>query len=162
MALDTLRSILPRWVGWKRAAVDLFETSAYPLPRDIPKFFGSLVQRFNIRNGRAAKPYRDNIAEINESIATKLMPVLSSSGMALSMQQYGSSLEHDKFCLSQIPDFHGLLPKSNNVGVPIFDVRDDEIEETGTVLDGLVEKRETFRTMFNEISQKIVGLMAHA
>ncbi|MGD1089256.1 MAG: AAA family ATPase, partial [Verrucomicrobiota bacterium] len=64
MAISTLEAILPRWTAWSKASVPLFAASAYPLPNILPKFLGSLIQRFNVRNGRAARPYRDNIGEI--------------------------------------------------------------------------------------------------
>lgn len=162
MALDTLNRILPRWVSWKRDAISLFADSAYPLSENIPKFLGSLVQRFNIRNGKAAKPYRDNIDDINSRIADKLMPTFTSSGMTLEPKEYGSALANDKYCLSQIPDFQGLLPKSSDVGVPIFELRDSEIKETGPVLTGLQEKRELFRTQFENLSNNIITLLTHA
>ena len=162
MALDTLKKILPRWVAWKRDAINLFADSAYPLSGSIPKFLGSLVQRFNIRNGKAAKPYRDNIDDINSSIADKLMPAFESSGMALKSGEYGAELTHSKYCLSQIQDFHGLLPKSNDAGVPIFDVLDSEIKETGPILAQLKEKRGLFQGQFEKLSNDVIKMLEHA
>ena len=57
MALDTLKSVLPRWMEWKTTALEIFKDSAYPLPNGSPKFLGALIQRFNIRKGKAARPY---------------------------------------------------------------------------------------------------------
>ena len=162
MALDTLKTILPRWVAWKRDAIGIFADSAYPLPSNIPKFLGSLIQRFNIRNGRAARPYRDNIDDIKKGIVGKLMPALGTSGMALEPEQYGQALIENGYCLSQIPDFQGLLPKSNDAGVPIFDLLDSEIRETGPVLDGLKEKRELFQDQFEGLCNDIVKLLGYA
>jgi chromosome partitioning protein len=162
MALDTLKKILPRWAAWKTDGVVLFADSAYPLPGGTPKFIGSLVQRFNIRKGKAAKPYRDNIEEIDNSIAEKLMPALASSGMSLTADQYGQDLINARYCLSQIPEFQGLLPKSFNVGVPIFELTDSEMEERGQVLTDLKDKREMFRVQYAATSEKIVGLLSNA
>lgn len=162
MALDTLKRILPRWVRWKREAVPLFADSAYPISANIPKFLGTLVQRFNIRKGKAAKPYRENIAEINDSMANTLVPAFAAEGMTFKPEEYGPEIIADKYCLSQIPDFQGLLPKSNDAGVPIFDVLDSEIGETGTVLDGFKVKRELFRSQFEELSKKITSTLDYA
>ena len=162
MALDTLKKVLPRWNNWKTASVDMFADSAYPLPVGAPKFIGSLVQRFNIRKGKAAKPYRDNIGEINARIAEALMPALESSGMSLTEDQYGSSLVEARYCLGEIPDFQGLLPKSFNSGVPVFELNDLELGESGTVLDGLKLKREMFRDQFARIAKVVVDLVANA
>lgn len=162
MALDTLKKVLPRWTAWKTASVDLFADSAYPLPSGTPKFIGSLVQRFNIRKGKSAKPYRDNIAEINTRIADVLMPALKFADMSLTPEQYGPSVMNANYCLGEIPDFHGLLPKSFYAGVPVFELTDVELGETGQVLNDLREKREMFYNQFAEIGQSIVGLMANA
>ena len=162
MALDTLKSILPRWVSWKRSAVNLFADSAYPLTDSTPKFLGTLIQRFNIRKGRAAKPYRDNINEINDRVSQIIFPAWMQVGMTLSPEQYGKKLIEEQYCLGQIPDFQGLLPKSNDAGVPVFEVSDMEINETGPVLAGLVEKRELFRRQFSDISDQIVSSIQYA
>jgi chromosome partitioning protein len=162
MALDTLKMILPRWVAWKRGAVDLFVGSAYPLPEGTPKFLGSLIQRFNIRKGRAARPYRDNISEIKSKISTTLVPALQSVHMALAPEQYGHSLMANEYCLSEIPDFQGLLPKAYDAGVPVFALEDEEIRETGPILAGLKEKREQFRQQFQLLSDSIVRTIEYA
>jgi cellulose biosynthesis protein BcsQ len=161
MALDTLQTILPRWVRWKRGAIDLFSASAYSLPEGTPKFIGSLVQRFNIRNGRAARPYRDNIEEIKAKISNGFLDALSMEGMTLGPAEYGV-IATDKYCLGEIPDFQGLLPKSNDVGVPIFEITDEEIKETGPILANAIERRDRFRAQFQDIAGKLTAALAHA
>lgn len=162
MALNTLQSALPRWAEWKRGAISVFADSAYPLLPGIPKFCGSVIQRFNIRNGRAAKPYRDNIAEIKARIADGFLSSLAQAGMALTPEQYGEDLKKEKYCLGEIPDFQGLLPKAYDVGVPVFELTDKEIGENGNVLDGMKERRDSFRAQFSAIGDQLVGLLAHA
>lgn len=76
--------------------------------------------------------------------------------------QYGASLVNAKYCLGEIPDFHGLLPKSFNNGVPVFELTDLELGESGQVLTDLKDKREMFRDQFAKISKMIVGLIANA
>lgn len=161
MALNTLRTILPRWVTWKRTALELFADSAYPLPDVTPKFLGTLVQRFNIRKGKAAKPYRDNIAEIKESVSTQIFPALERAGMTLSAKDYGD-IAKDGYCLGEIPDFQGLLPKSYNAGVPVFAVTDDEIGETGPVRTGFQSRRAAFDEQFKVISKQISDSLDNA
>ena len=161
MALDTLKTILPRWIAWKNSAIPLFVDSAYPLKIGTPKFIGSLIQRFNIRKGRAARPYRDNIDEINMKISEGFFDSMRAAGMTLTDDEYGSLVER-KYCLGQIPDFQGLLPKSNDAGVPVFDVTDQEIHETGSILAGLKDKRKLFKIQFKEISEEISNLLAYA
>ena len=159
MAIQTLSNVLPRWVKWKRGAVDLFADSAYPLPEGTPKLVGSLIQRFNVRNGIAARPYRDNIDEIKNTIEQRLVPTLRDNDMMFSSDCYGEDLINSKYCLAQIPDFQGLLPKSNIAGVPVFEVTDSEIGETGPVLINLQKNRGTFEEKFSRISAQIEEVM---
>ena len=161
MALDTLATILPRWVTWKTAAVELFSDSAYPLPEGTPKFIGTLIQRFNVRKGKAARPYRDNIAEIKARVSGSVMELWKKADMTLALSHYGV-IVNDGYCLGEIPDFQGLLPKSHSAGVPVFELTDEEINETGPVLEGFRRSRESFSTMFNDITDKIVSIFDHA
>lgn len=162
MALNTLQTALPRWVDWKKNAVSLFADSAYPLLGGTPKFCGSIIQRFNIRKGKAARPYRDNILEIKEKLSGDFFSAISKSDMVYSAEQYGADFIAAHYCLSEIPDFQGLLPKSYQAGVPVFELTDEEIAESGPVLAGLKEKRALFFTKFEEMSDKIRVMMDYA
>ncbi|WP_394662625.1 ParA family protein [uncultured Sphingomonas sp.] len=159
MALDTLQTILPRWAAWKSSAVPLFADSAYPLPVGSPKFIGTLIQRFNVRNGRAARPYRDNIAEIKEKVSINVVPALQIAGMTLDPAAYAPIAD---YCLGEIPDFQGLLPKSHDAGVPVFALRDDEIQETGPVLANAIERRDRFAQQFSEICGNLFRMIDYA
>lgn len=159
MAIETLKNILPRWVAWSKNSAHLFQDSAYPLPILAPKFLGSIIQRFNIRNGKAAKPYRDNIQEIKDAISTTFLENISKIGMTLDIQSYPAELIANKYCLDEIPDFQGLLPKANDIGVPVFDIKDNEIRETGPVLEGMITKRNNFNNQFSSLANNIVSIM---
>jgi chromosome partitioning protein len=162
MAINTLRTTLPRWVEWKRTSLSLFEDSAYPLLPGVPKFSGALIQRFNIRNGRAAKPYRDNISEIKDSMSTTFFNSLKAAGMVFQPEEYGDDFVANHYCLSEIPDFQGLLPKAHQSGVPVFELTDSDIGESGPVLSGMQEKRILFNGHFSSIADKLVNLLAYA
>lgn len=159
MALDTLQTILPRWTSWKAASLDLFADSAYPLPPGVPKFVGTLIQRFNVRNGKAARPYRDNIGEIKDKISGSVFNALSRSGMTLAAGDYAGL---DRYNLGEIPDFQGLLPKAHDASVPIFALTDAEIGESGPVLANAIERRDRFNQQFGDISDKLLELLENA
>jgi cellulose biosynthesis protein BcsQ len=162
MAIDTLKDILPRWVEWKRNSIQNFSDSAYPLLEGVPKFLGTLIQRFNIRNGVAARPYRDNISEIKSKVSGEFFLAISKAGMALNKEQYSSQLISNGYCLDEIPDFQGLLPKSRDAGVPIFELTKEEIGETGTVLTGMEEKRDSFSEKFRLLDEELIKLLHYA
>lgn len=161
MALQTLKTTLPRWVNWKRSSISLFQDSAYPLPTGTPKFVGTVIQRFNIRKGKAAAPYRNNIDEINSVVEGEVFDALQAAGMTLPAADY-AGLQDEHYCLAEIPDFQGLLPKAHQAGVPVFALEDDELEATGPVLEGFKERRAFFREQFHGLAAKIGDLLDHA
>ncbi len=160
MALDTLEYMLPRWATWKRTSLSLFSSSAYPLPPGTPKFIGALIQRFNIRKGKAAKPYRENIAEIAERIESITWSAWHPAGMSLEHVDYEETGHN--LCLGEIPDFQGLLPKAYDAGVPVYDLTDQEIGETGPILAGFKQKRDAFRDQFSHITKIVLDRMDRA
>jgi chromosome partitioning protein len=162
MAIDTLKSVLPRWANWKLGAQTIFADSAYPLSLGTPRFGGTLIQRFNIRNGRAARPYRDNIDEIKGRVLNELWPALERAGMGLQLDSYPGRLRANAFCLGEIPDFGGLLPKAYNAGVPVFELTDQEIGETGPILLGMQNKRGQLRKQFADIAEEIEVILDNA
>ena len=89
------------------------------------------------------------------------MPALSKEGITLTPQEYGQ-IAKDDYCLGLIPDFQGLLPKSNEAGVPIFAIRNAEIRETGPVLNNAIERRDRFKALFEDITSKISNALEHA
>jgi MinD-like ATPase involved in chromosome partitioning or flagellar assembly len=161
MAINTLTNILPKWVSWKKNAIQLFADSAYPLPEGEPKFIGNLIQRFNVRNGIAARPYRDNIQEIKDQIKGKFFHAISNVGMTLQSQQYGDEFINNSYCLAEIPDFQGLLPKSRQAGVPVFELSNEEMGESGPVLEGMVRRKNNFYGQFQVINNKLIELLEY-
>ncbi|OQW91365.1 MAG: chromosome partitioning protein ParA, partial [Beggiatoa sp. IS2] len=98
MAINTLTTILPRWVDWADRMRPLFAEATYPLAHSRPKFIGEIIQRFNIKNGQAAKPYRDNIEEIKETIRDKFIPKIAEK-MLFPKEAYLKASIPDDFCL---------------------------------------------------------------
>ncbi len=162
MAIDALKNILPKWVAWKRNSIQIFDDTAYPLLSGEPKFIGTLIQRFNIRKGKAAKPYQDNISEIKSKIKEDFFDYIARSGMTLDSEQYKAEFIESGYCLSEVPDFQGLLPKSYDAGVPIFDLSNTEIGESGKVLTTLIKKRDDLNKQFEILNKKIIDLLSYA
>lgn len=159
MALQTLESIFPRWASWKVANEVAFQDSAYPLRAGLPKFAGTVVQRFNVRKGRAAAPYRDNIGEIKAVTETRLYQALKTSGLALRDTDYPQSLRDNGYCLEEIPDFGALLPRAHEAGVPVFALRDDELGTTGVVLQNTILKRDQIYHQLEVVAHTLQRLM---
>ncbi len=160
MALETLETILPRWAAWKVNNESAFQDSAYPLRPGLPKFVGTIIQRFNVRKGRAAAPYRDNIAEIKDVTGGRLLKALKAAGLTLAADKYSKDFTTDGFCLEEIPDFGALLPRAYDSGVPVFALRDDELGASGIVKDGMADKREQIKHQFLNVTNSLQDLMS--
>lgn len=164
MALNTLKNILPKWFDWKTSSLEAFKEAAYPIPESTPYFLGTIIQRFNIRKGKAAAPYRNNIDEIKDITKNQLFPALDSASMTLQIEKYeNANIEQNNgFCLQEISDFQSLLPKSYDAGVPVFDLTDEELKATGPVLDQLQEKRTLFNRLFNDLAEQVKKILKDA
>lgn len=155
MALDTLRTILPRWAAWLQQSGPLFSDSSYPLENTPPVLLGTVIQRFNVRKGVAARPYRDNITEIKQKVINDLVPVLRKSDMVKPDAAYGETLLQNGLCLASISDFQGILPKALSAGVPVYALTDAEIGETGNVLVQMKKNRERFGKLFDQLVTEV-------
>ncbi len=160
MAIDTLRTALPRWAKWLKENALLFAEASYPLNGNPPVLLGTIIQRFNVRKKKAASPYLDNINEIKERIVSDLLPNLKQSSMAKTDEYYGDELIKNGLCLAEISDFQGLLPKATNAGVPVYALTDNEIGETGTVLEQMQNNRKRFNKLFDQLAVEVRRLTA--
>lgn len=158
MALNTLSKVLPRWVDWANRMRPIFLTASYPLSNSTPKFIGEIIQRFNVRKGKAAKPYVDNMDEIKQIVTNVLIPSFKAHDMVYSDNKYAEIALGNDYCLAEIPDFQGLLPKAHEANVPIYDLTREQIRETGPVLEALEKNRDKFRELFDKLSEKIIKI----
>jgi cellulose biosynthesis protein BcsQ len=162
MALNTLSVILPRWVDWAERMRPLFEEATYPLANAKPKFIGEIIQRFNVRKGKAAKPYRDNIKEIKAVIRDKFVPEIKKHRMLFSEEAYKDVGISDNFCLLELKDFQGLLPKSHLAGIPVFALTSQQLGESGQVLWDLEKNRDDIKEAFEGLANIVIGLEKYA
>ena len=159
MALNTLNSVLPRWKNWAVQSREVFEDSAYPLPKAEMKFIGEIIQRFNLRNGHAARTYESKITEIKTEIETKLVPTLAAKGMTFDITDLINNGILTDHCLAEISEFGSLLQKANAAGVPVFALDTTTIRESGKVLDQMIRSRDRFDELFTKIASVIMELL---
>lgn len=160
MALISLSRILPLWVNWKNQHIQDFVSATYPIPNGIPLFLGELIQRFNIRRRVAAAPYRPRIDSIKNIVKNTLVPSLTRFSMLFPDEKYAQANIPDDFCLAEIKDFQSLGQRSQELGVPVFAIKNNQIRESGTVKTQLIVARDEFNTHFNNIANKIILLFS--
>jgi cellulose biosynthesis protein BcsQ len=144
MAIDTLTTILPRWVNWVDRVRPFFAEATYPLANSQPKFIGGIIQGFNTRNGL----YRDQIDKIRTLVRDKFVPEIAKNRMLFPKEAYNKVGIGDDFCLLEIADYTSASPVS--------------VSETGPSWEGLVENRNKFYEEFKGLANKVIGLVEYA
>jgi cellulose biosynthesis protein BcsQ len=159
MALKTLKTILPRWKVWVERSREYFTDASYPLPDTEMKFLGEIIQRFNVRNRKAATPYQGKIEEIKTCIETEFVPVLSPKGMTYDITPLVDKGLIKDHCLAEISEFGALLQKANEQNIPVVALTKDRIGETGSVLEQMAEKQKRVAQSFNTMAEVILELV---
>lgn len=165
MATDSLASVLPKWRAWAKQAVSLqaLRNATYPFPDIVPKFLGTVVQRYRLRGGRSASAaFQKWIDEIREGIRDKLIPALRDSDMLLPASAYSSIGLKPVEPILQMSDFNGLIALSQKHQAPVFCLSDDQLEQTGIVLERTKESMHQFHDLFLEGAKRVIALTSHA
>lgn len=159
MALKMLKKILPAWEQWKQQNLQVFQTSSYPLPANTPKFLGTIVQRFNIRNGNPVAAHQTNIDTMTDTVRTELVPALSGAGMTFPMTDYQNAALLPDYTLALVKDFTSLGAKSHRYYVPVFELTDAELNVTGVILNTAHLNQADFRSTYQTAAQSIINLL---
>ena len=166
MAIDSLATILPRWIEWakKAAELDTLKHANYPFPKPTLKFLGTVIQRYRPRKGRAAVGFQKWIDQINSRVANRLVPELAKYGVMPSLAQCeAAGISPDGgFCLAEIADFNSLITASQNNQTPVFALTEEMLGHVGTILQQDLGKREEFHRTFEALADRIVALTQHA
>lgn len=148
MALKTLKKTLPRWKKWAVQAKELFAESSYQLPTADMKFVGDIIQRFNLRNQKAAKPYESKINEIKSFVNGEFANAMRINDMLFK--------EKKEYCLGEIPEFGALIQKANDSMVPVFALKKQDMGTVGTIYENMEQKRIVFDEMFSKIAEEVM------
>ena len=163
MAIDSLVTILPKLCAWAQKASELrlLQESAYPFPKVIPRFLGTLVQNYRIAK-EPAPTLQKWIDAIQEAVSARLVPSLQENRMLLTDKMYAyQGIEHD-YCLVKISNFNSLIAKSEENKTPVLALTPDQIGQYGIVLNNTLKAQEKFKTTFDELADKVIGLTANA
>ena len=148
MAMKTLKNILPKWKSWSKNMREYFADATYALPDKEMKFIGEIIQRFTIRKGSAARPFQNRISEIREYVEKELVVEFGKYDMCHDIDAFIQDGSLSDRCVAEISEFGSLLQKSHDAGVPVFALTDEQIRESGNVLEQLREKRDHIRDTF--------------
>ena len=184
MATESLATILPKWTAWARRgkALPILRDAIYPFPGKHPKFLGTIIQNYRVKNEIPAAAFRKWIEAIKKGIEERLVPVLSENDMLLSHELYKevnrrvNQEETEQLELElnlgdesvigqpllQLPNFNSLIALSQEHRSPVFDLTDSEIGHTGPALEQTKKSMKKFRNLFAEGAERIIKLTENA
>lgn len=165
MATDSLATVLPKWKAWAKQAqnISVLRKATYPFPVVNPKFLGTVVQKYRIREGQTpSAAFQKWIDEIEQGVEKKLVPALKGGDMVLPEEAYASIGLTVGKPLLQMSDFNSLIALSQKHKVPVFALSDEQLEQTGIVLERTKKSMISFRDLFAKAADRIIALTEYA
>jgi cellulose biosynthesis protein BcsQ len=178
MAIDSLATVFPRWRAWSKLAssMPIFREASYPLPTTVPKFLGTIIQNYRVRDRGTADQKRESaptsgtpaagfqkwIDEINAKVREAFIPVLQKLEMLFPEEKYRKLNIDQNYCLAEISAFNSLIARSQEHQVPVFSLNDDQIGLEGKVLDRTNESKAMFERIFTKLANMVVELTSDA
>ncbi len=165
MATDSLSSVIPKWKSWADQAKKnpLLKNATYPFPSKSPKFIGTIVQRYRLREGKTpSSAFQKWIDEIEYGVKNKLIPILKDNKMLLHEDSYGDANMILGEPVIQMSDFNGLIALSQKHKVPVFSLTDEQLETTGIVLERTKKSMSTFFDLYSNGADKILKITENA
>jgi cellulose biosynthesis protein BcsQ len=160
MAIDSLAKVLPRWYAWANMAssTPILKEAAYPFPEVTLRFLGTIVQNYRIIRGKETAAFQTWIQKIEQSVSSKLIPILRHNNMVLPEQAYVEQGINGNFTLTKISNFNSLIALSQEHRTPIYALTPQQLKQTGIVLRNNQGKQDEFKNTFSDLADKIIGL----
>ena len=162
MATDSLASVLPKWRDWltKALSTRVLQEATYPLKDSSPKFLGIIIQKYRLRSGNTpSTAFQKWINEIESKVKSTLIPVLDEKGMLLPKEAYKKAGLKLGEPLLQMSDFNGLIAQSQKHSAPVFALTDEQLEQTGIVLERTKKSMEQFAKLFSTAADRVISLI---
>ncbi|EPC5193707.1 ParA family protein [Edwardsiella piscicida] len=136
-AIDSLSNVLPKW----EHEIQAFKSGVdSPLPSNSPKMLGFITQNYRIytttnnsdesdseQPKQMSRAYSDWLEKIKTVTNEKLVPILRKSSMVIDDDIFRQSVSHDApYHLGGVQNFSGLIPISQKLSKPIFELIKDD------------------------------------
>lgn len=161
MAVSSLSKVLPNWINTYNALKiqPTFKEATYKLPNTTPKFIGTILQRYRPKNGVPARSFRQWIEKVSETVKETLVPELINNGMIIEKIKFNNVLTSaEPYNIINVPDFNGLIAQSQKYSVPIFALKDEQLEQVGKVKENVKMNREKFYEVFSQLADSVIEL----
>lgn len=165
MAIDSLSSVLPKWRSWLEKAKQMtpLQEAEYAFPNSEPKFLGYVMQKYRPRGqGAPSAAFQEWIDQIETRMGEVFVPALAENDLLLDKTDYKAGDLDPTQPLLQMSDFNSLIARSQEHQVPIFELTDEQLSHSGTVLEQTKLSMDRFRELFEEAAGKIIRVIEHA
>ena len=156
-AIRSLARIIPKW----NATIASFRNSILTYPfQNPPQFLGTISQRYRPHSGQPAASFQRWIDKIKDTSNSQLVPVLTPINMVIPLAKFKSvNADDSPYNLANISDFNSLIAQSQKHNVPVFALSDEQIEQSGSVLETMKKNREIFLQNFKQLANIVVSLI---
>lgn len=159
-AIRTLSTIVTRWIDEHAQVRQTYESYSLPVRHGRPIFLGAISQFFKVYKGKPKAGFEVWMKRIPEQIATYLVPALAKYSTP---ERTLCPMAPEEFIAAQIPDFGTLAPLIQEVGKPVFGIRQEDtrlMTESGVAWAGGTwtdaEKRmATYKACFEQLAARL-------
>ncbi len=162
MALSSLANTLPRWKAWAKQAysIDVLQKADYPFPDPNATFIGAIIQKYRPRGGKASQAFQHWIDQLLAGLRDVLIPALEKSGL-LNSADFNKRLGEEPWQpILDVADFNSLLPRSQELQVPVYALTAEQLDQKGAVWEQTKEDMKRFETAFASCAEKVLLLTA--
>lgn len=161
LAISSLATTLPRWMIQAAELRALQASWVYKIPEKNPKFIGMISQKYRPRSGKPAQAFQSWIDAIIADVDSVLIPALTKANMTADRKRMREVIKAPPHVeLAQIPDFNSLIARSQECSTAVFALTKDQLKAAGAVLEGFVESRDLFDSIFTSLADKVLRLIA--
>lgn len=155
MAIDSLKKVFPRWNNTYKKLKEnpIFKSASYKMSDSVPKFIGTIQQRYRPRNGSPAKAFSEWIEDINNLVSRTLVPVLEDNEMII---RYEAKNYENAYNLINIADFNSLIAQSQANNTPVFLLTQEQVQKSGSVWINMKQNIDDFNKTFEILANRII------
>ncbi len=161
-AIDSLGEVLP---GWSEK-MDSFKDGIL-LPKANPQLIGVISQNYRVyttdkgesNEKQMAKSFKDWSDKIKLATNNVLIPKLEKNKMVIDINKFRLSVKSkEPYDLANIQDFNSLMPISQKRSIPIFEIKQEHTNWTGSAWTQAENNIKIADSLYNNLAQSIIEI----
>ncbi|WP_162287322.1 ParA family protein [Corynebacterium urinipleomorphum] len=159
MAIKSLSTAIPSWLDWARKVnqLGMFNDPdlLYKFEPTNPKFLGTVIQRYRLRNGMPSRSFEQYFHYLDEAVDSIFIPEMRKNKL---IPDRIADKPSASMRLAEIPDFNSLIASSQAARKPVYTLSDNELKIGGAALHTQKQKIEQFRSIFTDFAHNVIDL----